>query len=176
MRAGGLYTNGWVEAPLAGVEPFRGVGCQVIDVRVDSIYVAQRRRLLGLAAAITLDPGVAEEIVQDAFVGLQRHAQRVDNPEGYLQRSVINLAINRVRRRKVAAAHPLILPPVASTPEVDETWAVVQRLPAKQRAVVVLRYWDDMTVEGIADALGWPVGSVKSTLHRALRQLEEELR
>lgn len=145
-------------------------------MRVDSIYVAQRRRLLGLAAAITLDPGVAEEIVQDAFVGLQRHAQRVDNPEGYLQRSVINLAINRVRRRKVAAAHPLILPPVASTPEVDETWAVVQRLPAKQRAVVVLRYWDDMTVEGIADALGWPVGSVKSTLHRALRQLEEELR
>ncbi|MDO8391658.1 MAG: SigE family RNA polymerase sigma factor [Actinomycetota bacterium] len=145
-------------------------------MRVDSIYVAQRRRLLGLAAAITLDPGAAEEIVQDAFVGLQRHAQRVDNPEGYLQRSVINLAINRVRRRKVAAAHPLTPPPVASTPEIDETWAVVQQLPAKQRAVVVLRYWNDMTVEGIADALGWPVGSVKSTLHRALRHLEEELR
>jgi RNA polymerase sigma factor (sigma-70 family) len=158
------------------VERFRGAGCQVSDVRVDSIYVQQRRRLLGLAAAITLDPGAAEEILHDAFVGLQRHALQVDNPEGYLQRSVINLAINRVRRRKVAAAHPPPPPPVASSPEIDETWAVVQRLPVQQRAVVVLRYWDDMTVEGIAETLGWPLGSVKSTLHRALRRLEVELR
>ena len=50
------------------------------------------------------------------------------------------------------------------------------RLPPKQRAVVALRFWQDMTIEAIADTLGWPTGSVKSTLHRALKRLEEELR
>lgn len=145
-------------------------------MRVDAIYAAQRQRLLGLAAAITLEPGAAEEIVHDAFVGLQRHADRVENPEGYLQRSVINLAIKRVKRRQVAAQYVPGKPIVASTPEIDETWAVVQRLPVKQRAVVLLRYWQDLTVEAIAETLDWPVGTVKSTLHRALRTLEEELR
>ena len=63
-----------------------------------------------------------------------------------------------------------------STPEIDETWTAVLRLPSKQRAVVVLRFWQDMTIDGIADALGWPAGSAKSTLHRALKHLKEELR
>lgn len=145
-------------------------------VRLETIYVEHRRRLLGLAAAVTLDPAAAEEIVHDAFVGLQRHRGQVENPVGYLQRSVINLGINRQRRRRAAAQYVPGKPVVASTPEIDETWAVVQRLPVKQRAVVVLRFWEDLTVDDIATMLGWPPGTVKSTLHRALRTLEEELR
>lgn len=105
-----------------------------------------------------------------------RVALRVENPVGYLQRSVINLGVNRTRRRRVAARHPVTPPGSASTPEIDETWNAVMRLPAKQRAVVVLRFWQDMTVEAIADNLCWPAGSVKSTLHRALRRLKEELK
>ena len=49
------------------------------------------------------------------------------------------------------------------------------KLPPRQRAVVTMRFWDDMTVEAIADTLDWPIGSVKSTLHRALRHLKEDL-
>lgn len=64
----------------------------------------------------------------------------------------------------------------ASTPEIDEAWHAVMRLPAKQRAVVVLRFWQDMTIEAIAETLCRPAGSVKSTLHRALRRLEEDLK
>lgn len=146
------------------------------SVDIDALYRDHQRRLLGLAAAITLDRAGAEEIVHDAFEGLQRNSHRVDNPLGYLQRSIINLSINRARRRRVAARHPIAPPITASTPEIDETWSAVQQLPSKQRAVVVLRFWQDMTIESIADTLGWPVGSVKSTLHRALRRLEEELR
>lgn len=145
-------------------------------IDIELLYRAHRQRLLGLAAAITLDSVVAEEIVQDAFEGLQRNSRGVENPIGYLQRSVINLGINRMRRRRVAAGHPITPPTSASTPEIDETWVAVLRLPAKQRAVVVLRFWQDMTIEAIADTLARPVGSVKSTLHRALRRLEEELR
>jgi RNA polymerase sigma factor (sigma-70 family) len=145
-------------------------------VDVEALYVEHRARLLGVAAAITLDRALAEEIVQDAFAGLQRHAGRVDNPVGYLHRSVVNISLNLIRRRRVAARHPPAPSLPASTAEVDETWTSVLGLPSKQRAVVVLRFWQDMTIDAIADTLGWPVGSVKSTLHRALKHLKEELR
>ena len=78
------------------------------NVDVEALYLEHRARLLGVAAAITLDRAVAEEVVQDAFAGLQRHAERVDNPVGYLQRSVVNISINLIRRRRVAEAHPAI--------------------------------------------------------------------
>jgi RNA polymerase sigma factor (sigma-70 family) len=146
---------------------------QVVDVA--SLYRAHRARLIGLATAITMDHQIAEEVVQDAFVGLQRHADRVDQPEGYLQRSVVNLAISSLRRRRVAADHTVVTFPAASTPEVDETRSAIVRLPPRQRAVIVLRFWDDMTVDTIAETLGWPAGSVKSTLHRAMKRLKEEL-
>ena len=146
------------------------------DIDVEALYIEHRTRLLGLAAAITIDRAVAEEIVQDAFAGLQRHARHVDNPVGYLQRSVVNISLNLIRRRRVAALHPPIPALTASTVEVDETWTSVLDLPANQRAVVVLRFWQDMTIDTIAETLGWPVGSVKSTLHRALKHLKEELR
>ncbi|MBI5088263.1 MAG: sigma-70 family RNA polymerase sigma factor, partial [Actinobacteria bacterium] len=145
-------------------------------IDIDAVYRAHHRRLLGLAAAITLDRQSAEEVVHDAFEGLHRARGRVERPEAYLQRSVINLAINRQRRWRTAARHPAAPPPPASTPEIDETWQAVVSLPPKQRAVVALRFWHDMTIESIADTLGWPVGSVKSTLHRALERLKEDLR
>ncbi|MCU1361437.1 MAG: polymerase, sigma-24 subunit, subfamily [Ilumatobacteraceae bacterium] len=144
-------------------------------VDVDALYREHRVRLVRLATAITMDRQLAEEVVQDAFVGLQRHAGRIETPVGYLQRSVVNLAISSLRRRRVAADHVHVSLPAASTPEVDETRSAVLRLPPRQRAVVVLRFWDDMTVDAIAHTLGWPPGSVKSTLHRALKRLGEEL-
>jgi RNA polymerase sigma factor (sigma-70 family) len=158
--------------PLLRATPFETLS----NVDVEALYVEHRTRLLGLAAAITLDRALAEEIVQDAFAGLQRHAGRVDNPAGYLQRSVVNRSVNVIRRRLVAARHPTSPVLLASAPEIDETWTAVLRLPSKRRAVVVLRFWQDMTIDDIADTLGWPVGSVKSTLHRALKDLKEELR
>ena len=146
------------------------------NVDVEALYVEHRRRLLGVAAAITLDRVLAEEIVQDAFTGLQRHIGRVENPVGYLHRSVVNISLKHIRRRRVAARHPAVPELPASTPEIDETWNSVVGVPANQRAVVVLRFWQDMTIDAIADTLGWPAGSVKSTLHRALKHLKEELR
>lgn len=78
----------------------------VNEAWVDSLYRDQSRRLVGLAAAITLDPGVAEEIVHDAFVGLQRRGADIANPIGYLRRSVVNLSVSRLRRRRVASRAP----------------------------------------------------------------------
>ena len=89
---------------------------------------------------------------------------------------MVNLAVSSLRRRRVAADHVPVAFPLASTPEVDETRSAIACLPPRQRAVVVLRFWNDMTVDAIAETLGWPAGSVKSTLHRAMKNLKEELR
>jgi len=158
------------------LDPLLLAAAAIEPVDVEAAYVQHRARLIGLAAAITLDRSAAEDIVQEAFAGLQRHSAHVDNAVGYLQRSVVNLAVNFMRRRAVAARHPRDPAPIASSPAIDETWTSVAGLPAKQRAVVVLRFWEDMTIDAIAETLSWPAGSVKSTLHRALARLKEDLK
>ena len=140
---------------------------------VEALYRSERLRLTRLATAITLDRSLAEEVVQDAFAGLFRRHAHVENPAGYLQRSVVNLCLKALRRRKVASRLVLDPAPVTGIPELDETWSVVLTLPARQRAVVVLRFWCDLGEADIADVMGWPAGTVKSTLHRALRELKE---
>jgi RNA polymerase sigma factor (sigma-70 family) len=138
------------------------------------LYQTNRVRLRRLATAITLDHSLAEEIVHDAFLGLCRN-DSVGNAEGYLQRSVVNLSVKALRRRRVVAKHPPGVAVVTNIPEIDETWAAVARLPVRQRAVVTLRYWNDLSEAEIAAALAWPAGTVKSTLYRALKRLKEDL-
>jgi RNA polymerase sigma factor (sigma-70 family) len=142
---------------------------------IGDLYQQHRERLIGLAAAITLDPLIAEEVVHDAFVGLQRHHSTVDKPVGYLQRSVINLSVSRIRRRRLVWRGEPAPRLVAESADTDEMWQIVVKLPPKQRAVVALRYWEDMTVADIAETLGIPAGSVKSTLNRALSRLRKDL-
>jgi len=142
---------------------------------IDGLYRQHRVRLTRLATAITLNHSLAEEVVQDAFAGLYDKRGSVDNPEGYLQRSVVNLSIKILRRRRVAKEHPPAAAPLTYNPEIDETWQAVTQLPPRQRAVVALRYWNDLSEAQIAATLGWPAGTVKSTLHRALKRLKEQL-
>lgn len=144
-------------------------------VDLDALYRSHRQQFLRLATAITLDRSIAEEVVQDAFASLQRRRGGIDNPVAYLQRSVVNHSISVIRRRSTAARYPLPRPGVTVNPEIDETWAAVSALPPRERAVVVLRYWLDLSEADIASCLSWPAGTVKSTLHRALKRLRKEL-
>jgi RNA polymerase sigma factor (sigma-70 family) len=141
---------------------------------VSALYQQHHQRLMHLAAAITMDRWLAEEVVHDAFVGLQA-AGSVENPVGYLQRSVVNRSISVLRRRATVRRQPEPVARPVVNPDIDETWALVTELPARERAVVVLRYWLDLSEADIATSLGWPRGTVKSTLHRALNRLERSL-
>lgn len=141
----------------------------------DVVFREHSRRLVQLAAAITLDRWLAEEVVQEAFAGLHAHVSEVDDPVGYLQRSVVNRSVSVLRRRKVANRHPAPVAHPTIDPEIDETWQFVAELPVRERAAVVLRYWLDLSERDIADHLGWPTGTVKSTLHRALERLRRQL-
>lgn len=161
--------------PLVGQQPGGTIAADEIGLDVDRLFRLHRVRLTRLATAITLDRDRAEDVVQDAFAGLHRNAHRVSNPGGYLQRSVVNLSIKVQRRRRTARNFRPDPSPASGIPEVDETWEAVCRLPPRQRAVVVLRYWEDMSEADIADTLDWPAGTVKSTLHRALSRLKKEI-
>lgn len=99
----------------------------------------------------------------------------MERPVAYLQRSVINLSINVVRRRRRFDGLPKRRDPIVEPAAVDEVWAVIAGLTPRQRAVVVLRFYEDQSIEQIAELLDLPVGPVKSTLHRALAALKEQL-
>ena len=139
------------------------------------LYEANFDRLCGLAAAITLDRAAGPEIVQDAFAGLTGRFECVRDPVAYLQRSVVNLSIRVINRRDRARRLPMRPVGHHVSREVDELWDLVARLPPRQRAVVVLRFWEDLTYAQIAGVLDAPLGTVQSTLHRGLAKLREEI-
>ena len=173
------HTSGMAERivgePLLGQQPRRAERDQHVPFDLEVLFRDHHVRLTRLATAIILDSTLAEDVVQEAFAGLHRNAARVDNPGGYLQRSVVNQSIKVQRRRATASRYRPDPSPTSGIPEIDETWDAVRSLPARQRAVVALRYWEDLSETQIAVTLGWPNGTVKSTLHRALAHLKKEI-
>ena len=145
------------------------------DADTAVLYREHAPELRRLARAITFDVSLAEEVVQDAFVGLLRLGRDVNNPPAYLHRSVVNGAVDRVRRRERFRLLPDRRAPDVGEAEVDELWPLIARLPPRQRALIALRFYEDQTYEQIGETLEIPPGSVKSGLHRALKKLKEQL-
>ncbi|RST06682.1 SigE family RNA polymerase sigma factor [Streptomyces sp. WAC07149] len=148
-------------------------------------YVRMRRpALLRTARRLVPDPADAEDLVQAAL--LRTHA-RWDGiadkslADGYLRRVMISVRTDwwRARTRdEVPMERPPELPGGDGTDQLldrAELLEVLTVLSARQRAVVVLRYWSELSIEETAGALGVSPGTVKSTLHRALRVLRLEL-
>jgi RNA polymerase sigma-70 factor (sigma-E family) len=141
-------------------------------------------RLLRTAMFLVHDRHIAEDILQVAYERVARRWHRVagGNPEAYTRKVLVNLAIDENRRRarrrdlpvgsmtdleRVAGASPL---PGAPATGLEE---VLRSLPAKQRAVVVLRYLCDLSEHEIADTLGVSPGTVKSHASRAMATLRK---
>lgn len=142
----------------------------------DELYRERWDRLVRLAVGLCGVPAVAEELVQDAFAELSRRWDDVDDPAAYLRASVVNRCRNHRRWLGVRTARPLPVPPLlVDDPEVDEVWAVLRRLSPRRRAAVVLRYYEDLSIDEIAALLDCRPGTVSSLLHRALADLREVL-
>jgi RNA polymerase sigma-70 factor (sigma-E family) len=138
--------------------------------------------LLRMAYLLTGDRGHAEDVVQTALLQVARRWRRIrGEPAPYARRAVVNLAKNhwsdRLRRppESTAAAEPCSAPPEPDVLLQQVLLAAVMDLPARQRAVLVLRYFQDLSVEQTADALGCSTGTVKSQAHHALSKLREAL-
>jgi RNA polymerase sigma-70 factor (sigma-E family) len=149
------------------------------DVEFRSFYLAQAGQIRQLALFLTGDLGAADELSQEALLRAYRnwHRIRKDDPAPYVRRIVVNLHRNRIRRAIVERRHKPP-PPEHSrerTPEVDESLRVARALrdlSPVRRAAIVLRYYEDMSEAEIARVLDRPIGTVKSDIHRALRQLK----
>jgi RNA polymerase sigma-70 factor (sigma-E family) len=140
-----------------------------------ALYVARREQLFRRARLMTGSDAIADEVVQDAFVRFHAGGRTPDNPAAYLNVIVANLCRDHLRRRHLERSLPVPTVGVFNNPDVDETWTALCRLPFRQRAVLVLRYYEDLPEAEIAEVLGCRLGTVKSSHHRALAKLRKEL-
>ncbi|MFI7609450.1 SigE family RNA polymerase sigma factor [Micromonospora sp. NPDC049366] len=143
-------------------------------------FVAARSpRLQRTAYLLTHDWGQAEDLLQTALVRAWGAWTRIDgDPEPYVRKILVNVYASWWRRRWRHAEQPMSQVPeppaadrVAEVDKRDEVWRALGRLPRRQRAVLVLRYFEDMTEAQIAEAMSISVGTVKSQAKRALEKL-----
>jgi len=128
------------------------------------------------AAAVVGRTDVGEEIAQDVFARLAGRFDGLDNPVGYLRTAVVNGGRSWLRsegRARAREAH--IAPREAGDVDVAATLTLLDRLPERQRLVVVLRYWADWPDEDIANALACPTSTVRSLARRGLDALRKEM-
>jgi RNA polymerase sigma-70 factor (sigma-E family) len=155
--------------------------------RVSVLYQTHALALVKLAFLMTGDQPTAEDVVQDAFLGLTRRwrsLQDQDNALGYLRTSVLNgcRSVHRVRFRRQGIT--LEAPPDTASAEDlailgevnSQVLVAIRRLPARQREAVVLRYYLDMTEDQAARAMGVSRGTVKSATSRGLAALARMLK
>jgi RNA polymerase sigma-70 factor (sigma-E family) len=154
---------------------------------VADLYRRERPGLLRLAVLLVGDAGLAEDVVQDAFMALHRRWAKLTDPAGaagYLRVSVVNGARTAHRRRVVAWRHLRVAEPDGHPPAdtavllAEEHQAVikaVRRLPRRQQEVLVLRYWANLSEAEIAETLGVSRGTVKTCASRALATLGDRL-
>jgi RNA polymerase sigma-70 factor (sigma-E family) len=144
-------------------------------------YVRSRHsELLRFAHVLTGDPHLAADLVQDALerAGLAwRRIRSQDDPEGYLRRTIVNQYLNsrrKLRRERLVASVPE-LSYADAEPGDARLWQLLATLPRQQRTVLVLRFYLDLPESQIAELLGCPLGTVKSSSSRALARLRSEL-
>jgi RNA polymerase sigma-70 factor (sigma-E family) len=151
---------------------------------LSELYVAYAPDGIRLAFLLTGDRALAEDLVQDAFVrlvGRLRHLREPDAFWTYLRVTIVNLATSHFRHRKVERAYLERLagaPSIATNrnDELDETMhRVLLRLPQRQRAAIVLRFYEDLSDAQAAGVLGCSAGTVRSLVSRGMKTLREGL-
>jgi RNA polymerase sigma-70 factor (sigma-E family) len=147
-----------------------------------ALFSQHCRSLLGMVWVMLGDRGASEEVVQEAFIVLQRAWPSMrdrDRAVGYLRATSLNLARSRLRHRLVVLRHPLTRPVDAVSAEDDvmlredhrEVVAALRRLPLRQRECLVLRYYAELSEHEIALTLGISPNSVKTHLARGMAAL-----
>jgi RNA polymerase sigma-70 factor (sigma-E family) len=173
-------------AALAGAEVRAETPVVDVDALVRTLYVEHAASLVRMARLFVDDRNAAEDLVQEAFIRLARHAHRIEDGSksaAYLRSIVLNLARDHNRRGLVSLRHhaPADLDQATAEDEVvlrDDQRSVIEalrELPLRQRDCVVLRYYFESGIHEIAETLGISQNSVKTHLKRGLVALERRL-
>jgi RNA polymerase sigma-70 factor (sigma-E family) len=154
--------------------------------RLAELYYRHADGARRLAYLLTGDRELAEDLTQEAFIKLAGRWHDIRHPAAfgsYLRKTVVNLTRGYFRRlkiernylskEKVRPAHNSYMPDVE---ERDELWASLQRLSPRQRAAIVLHYYEDLSDQQTADTLGCSVGAVKSLVNRGMEALRGQIR
>jgi len=163
-----------------------GIVRTVVGDRTDleDLYVRHLPGAVRVAALITGDADLAQDIAHDAFlrsVGRFRHLRQPEAFEAYLRRAVVNACTSHFRRRKVETAYlrgEARGAAAADGPDHgrrDELRVALSALPARQRAAVVLRYYADLSEHQAGEALGCSEAAVRSMVARAMETLRERI-
>jgi RNA polymerase sigma factor (sigma-70 family) len=159
------------------------------EMLVVRLFDQEAPSLVRLARLFVDDRDAAEDIVQEAFLRLARHAGRIDVADrapAYLRSIVLNLARDHNRRGLVSLRHRAaagreidvvadVADVLARSDEHRRVLDAVRRLPVRQRDCITLRYFDELPIEAIGATLGVSVNSVKTHLRRGMENLAREL-
>jgi RNA polymerase sigma-70 factor (sigma-E family) len=170
---------------MAGVSTEGGrVGVPARDVSFAELFATHYLPALRLAALLEGDPARAEDAVCDAFARVYGRLRRggVEDVAPYIRQAVVNAVRGGWRRRQVERRHAATFERHAFVPafetqvvERDEVWSALRQLPAGQRRVVVLRYYEDLSEAEVARLLRIQVGTVKSQAAKGLAALHSIL-
>jgi RNA polymerase sigma-70 factor (sigma-E family) len=152
-----------------------------------SSYVRARGPvLLRTARSLTANPNDAEDLLQTALTKTYLAWERIEDHralDGYVRRALVNTRTSQWRKRKIEEfacdelpePDPLPAPDPAEQQALrDAMWRAIGKLPERQRAMVVLRYYEDLSEAQTAEVLGVSVGTVKSAVSRALSKLRQD--
>ena len=157
--------------------------------RLGELYRDHAEAALRLAYLLTGDRGLAEDLVQEAFVRVAGRFVHLRDPDAfgaYVRRAVVNLANSHFRRKRVERAYLARATSDAvvrsgagsdgpSVEDRDQLWHALGRLPQRQRAAIVLRYYEDLSEAQIAELLQCRPGTVKSLVSRGLEAMRSEI-
>jgi RNA polymerase sigma-70 factor (sigma-E family) len=155
------------------------------ESRIGEMYRRHADAALRLAYLLTGDRQVAEDVVQDAFVRLAGRLVHLRDPgafDAYLRTTIVNLSRSYFRRKRVerlylerARAGPALASPSRSIEDQEELWQALGRLSPRQRAAIVLRFYEDLPEGEVAKILQCAPGTVKSLVSRGLGKLRNEI-
>src|SRR3954470_24925714 len=159
------------------------------EALVVGLFHAEGQSLVRLARLFVDDRDAAEDIVQEAFLRLSRHAGKINDIErapAYLRSIVLNLARDNNRRGLVSLRHHATrgrdvdvgidtADQFVRSEDHRRVLDAVRKLPARQRDCVTLRYFEEMSIDDIANTLGVSMNSVKTHLQRAMAALDRTL-
>jgi len=156
-----------------------------LDPAFEEFVAGRSVALLRTASLLVGDRGDAEDLLQTALLRTALKWRRArDHPEAYARQVLVNLARDRWRRSRRRVAEQSLNPTLADPAQADHSNAVVNQLaiqhalavlPQRLREVIVLRFFDDLSVADTALAMRTSEGTVKSQTSRALRQLRQIL-
>lgn len=164
-RSGELVNEPAMEHPGPSDHPQSQLSPSFLDL-YDESFTAMVR----LVVLLTGSEHSAEDLVHDAFIRVHARWKHIEHPQAYLRRTVVNAcrsAARRAKRERTAA-----IPVTGEAPfEADEMFDVLGSLPHRQRAALILQFYEGLSQAEIAEVLGCREGTVASLVHRGLAQL-----